>query len=199
MTTQQINLYQPVLRKQRKLLSAATLVQGTALVLVGLLAIYGYGLWQVRALEQQVAHAAQQQGERARQLQALAALAPARGEDTLARSVEAAQADTAGMRRLLEVLSGTTREGRGFGDHLEGLARQRVDGLWITAVRVRQGGAALEVRGSAVRPELVPRLVQRLGREAAFRGMEFEVFSLQRAPDGGHVDFVLRTHAGEAG
>ena len=48
--TQQVNLYQPIFRKQRKVFSAVTIAQAAAVFIVGLLLIYGYGRWQLAAL-----------------------------------------------------------------------------------------------------------------------------------------------------
>src|SRR5258706_453055 len=51
---QQINLYQPIFRKQRQIFSATTLAQVLGVVAAALLLLYGYGLLQVRGLEAQV-------------------------------------------------------------------------------------------------------------------------------------------------
>ena len=50
---QQINLYQPIFRKQRQIFSATTLAQVLGVVAAALLLLYGYGLLQVRGLEGQ--------------------------------------------------------------------------------------------------------------------------------------------------
>ena len=51
---QQINLYQPIFRKQRQIFSATTMLQALGLVVIALLAIYTYGLLQVGDLEVEV-------------------------------------------------------------------------------------------------------------------------------------------------
>ena len=48
---QQINLYQPIFRRQRQIFSALTMAQAVGVFVTALLTIYGYGLWQVRGLE----------------------------------------------------------------------------------------------------------------------------------------------------
>ena len=50
---QQINLYQPIFRRQRHIFSAVTMMQSIAAVVVALMTIWLYGLWQVRGLENQ--------------------------------------------------------------------------------------------------------------------------------------------------
>jgi hypothetical protein len=41
---QQVNLYQPIFKRQRHIFSALTMLQSAAVVIVALLTIYGYGL-----------------------------------------------------------------------------------------------------------------------------------------------------------
>ena len=50
---QQVNLYQPIFRRQRQIFSAVTMLQSTAAVVIALMTIYFYGLWQVGLLEDQ--------------------------------------------------------------------------------------------------------------------------------------------------
>jgi hypothetical protein len=51
---QQVNLYQPIFRRQRQIFSAVTMLQSAAVVVVARLTIYFYGIWQVGLLEAQV-------------------------------------------------------------------------------------------------------------------------------------------------
>jgi hypothetical protein len=48
---QQINLYQPIFRKQRQIFAAATMLQAVGVVALALLGIYAYAYVQVGALE----------------------------------------------------------------------------------------------------------------------------------------------------
>ena len=51
---QQVNLYQPIFRKQRQIFSAMTMAQAGAIVAVALIGFYFLGLSRVTALEAQV-------------------------------------------------------------------------------------------------------------------------------------------------
>ena len=64
---QQINLFQPVFRRQQKVFSAATLVQIAAAVLLLLVAILGHVRWTLASMEQS-AEALQQQHDHLREL-----------------------------------------------------------------------------------------------------------------------------------
>ena len=52
--SQQVNLYQPILRSQPKVFSALTILQFGGLLLLGLSLIYGYARWQDAKLSRDV-------------------------------------------------------------------------------------------------------------------------------------------------
>jgi len=72
----------------------------------------------------------------------------------------------------------------GFSLHLEGLARQHFDGLWLTTIELVHGGERMGLAGVAGEPEMVPRYIRNLSNEKVFAGTEFDVFSLERSQDG---------------
>lgn len=192
---QQVNLYQPILRKERKLFSAVALAQTLVFVSVALLTLWGYGYWQVGSLEREVARAELQRQQGGQRLEQLRVLYPARPEDeTLARRLAAAEADLQAKQRMLAALSqrsfGNTA---GFVPHFEGLARQQLEGLWLTRIEFSRGGVELGLQGKALRPELLPRYLRSLGAEPAFGGTEFQSFVMTRPEQRTGVEFVLHT------
>lgn len=193
---QQINLYQPIFRKQEKIFSAKTMVQGAALVLAGMLLFYAYAAWQTYRLENQVTQFARQRDEVAQQVGELARNLPERSKDlALEQEVVRLRADLRDKQRVVAQLA-DRRSGNtvGYAAHLEGLARQRLPQLWLTQIALRGGGSVIELRGSAFHPEQVPQYVQRLSAEDAFRGVEFRQFTLSRPEETPQqVDFVLLT------
>lgn len=66
--------------------------------------------------------------------------------------------------------------GEGFAAKLDALARQRIEGLWLT--RIRFHDAELRLEGRAVRAALVPAYLERLAGEPEFEGVRFERFEL---------------------
>lgn len=193
---QQVNLYQPIFRQRKPMFSARALAQTAVLLLVVLSGLYAYAAWEVARLEAHVrAMESQRQSAQQRLVmlqQDLPARAPSR---LLATEVQRLVDEITGSESLVTLLSGPEGGVEGFSAHLEGLARQRVDGLWLTGIRLADAGRNVVIRGSALDAALVPLLVQRLGDELAFRGMRFAALSIDRAEDdSGRVDFVLRTH-----
>lgn len=179
--SQQINLYQPIFRSQKKIFSAITIVQIAGVFVLGLLAIYGFARWQVASLERQVAEIEQRRDTAITQLQTLSATAaPAAGRSRLIEDqLRDARIDHEHRTRLLRALeSRSFGNTRGFSAHLAGLARQRIDGLWLTRVVLRDGH--IELEGATEAGELLPRYLTRLGREASFAGTEFVRYELAR-------------------
>jgi len=189
---QQVNLYQPIFRRQRQVFSALTILQASAVVSVALLVMYGYGLWQVLGLE---AEAVQLEGrERAYSAQ-LARLDPSSsaGRRTdVERRVAELNARLVEQQKLIEVLReqplGSTE---GFSAALAALARRYTTGLWLTELRIAAAGRSLDLTGMTVRPELVPEYLQNLGEEEALAGQRFELLQIERAEDGGQIEFRI--------
>lgn len=196
MTQQQINLYQPIFRKERKVFCARTLLQAAAVVLVGLMALYGYASWQTVQLglqaEQQRAQVQLAQGR-------LSTLSERYAKHTPSPALERQVAHLAAERNAkLDVLAhldrGEIGNRRGFSTYLEGLARRHLPKLWLTGFQALDGGARLTLSGSAIEPASVPRYLQRLAEEPAFSGREFRTLSMSRPPDQGwHIDFMVAT------
>jgi len=191
---QQINLYQPILRKQEKVFSAKTLLQGNLLVLGGLLLLYGYTLLQAYSLEDQLAATTAQRDERLQRLAGLRAQYPEKVRDaSLAKRVEA-------QRRVLQTrqeLFSAVRQydanpTQRFSEHLAGLSRQDLPSLWLRHIVLR-ANQQLVLEGSALSAKDVPVLLQRLGKETAFNGTAFQSVVIQRNDETQQIDFALHS------
>jgi len=192
---QQINLYQPIFRRERRVFSAVAIAQAGALVLAGLGLMYAYARLQLAHLEGERARLERQVAERAARIERLAQQYPPRKRDeALARRVAQLERELAAKRRVVAGLeSGAFGNTEGLSPYLEALARRRVPGLWLRTVAVGEGGSALLLEGSALKAELVPRLVRALGAEVAYTGRTFERLVIERPQEAPRrVDFVLR-------
>lgn len=198
--TQQINLYQPLFRKPRVLLSAAAIAQMTALALLILLAVYGFGLWRQHQQAVEIARLEARQQRTTQQLAELVALRlPAVPDPGAERQVQHL-AQVYDRKQLLMTVLRDHIHGNtgGFGDYLEGLARQRVDDLWLTEVQIGAGGQRLSLSGLSLSPEQVPRLLARLREAPAFQGKVFQTLEMAQAGDGGGaLRFTLSNDAAE--
>jgi uncharacterized protein involved in type VI secretion and phage assembly len=191
---QQINLYQPILRKQEKVFSAKTLLQGNLLVLGGLLLLSAYTLFQTGQLQEQLAEATQQRNDRLQRLETLRVQYPQRVKDqSLQQQVEQLRKQVQENQQLLSAVENyEDSPTSGFSAHLAGLARQDLRSLWLTRIVVR-GQRQLALEGSALAARDVPALIQRLGTEPVFSGTAFQRVEIQANKETGQVDFFLNT------
>ncbi len=187
---QQINLYQPIFRKQRQIFSAATMVQALGIVAAALLAIYAYGWTKVGALEAEVALL---EGREAALMTQLTRMDPALGATRRAElEAELARlnATLEGQQRLVDELrKQPLGDAAGFSAYLAALGRQRTPELWLTALAINGGTGAIELEGRSLRPEAVPEYMQRLGREPALSAQVFDRFELERDAENGEAKF----------
>lgn len=206
--TQQVNLYQPILRREKKIFSAVTMLQTLAVIGAVMLALFAISRWQLERLEEQRENLLAQERELATRFTEFSRTLQERPESReLRRRVELAQRELDLKQRLLGLMQERSGDGEsnhgGFAAAFAGLARQRVQGLWLTGIELEKAEDRRDVtlRGLTARAELVPQLVQRLGEEPAFRGLRFEhlrVFQpaeAEAAGSDGALAFELTTRA----
>ena len=193
---QQINLYQPIFRRQRQIFSAVTMLQAAGVIGIALMTIYGYGLWQIRGLEHE---ALQLEGREKAYSTQLARLDP---EPSNAQRREAEQelerltATLLTQQRLIDVLEqkplGSTD---GFSNVLAALARQRSRGLWLTDITINRVSDAIELLGESVEPGLLPAYLLQLSEENALTGYRFDDFEIERSDETDTITFRVSSRA----
>jgi MSHA biogenesis protein MshI len=160
-----------------------TIAQAAGVFVVGLLLIYGYARWQVASLGEDIDGLEAQRTASMIQLQALSEQSATRPRSRLIDDqMREAERETLQKQRLLRAFqTRSVGNTRGFSPHFVALARHRIDGLWLTAVEVRDDGIA--IRGAAEAGELVPRYLARIGKEPAFADTVFAQLQLSRGDD----------------
>lgn len=182
--TAYINLYAPTLRRQRPLVSAGQALLALAVVLVAMLA---WGAQSRSAADEAEARAqaldAQLKARRER-LTALAREAGARRPDAaLGAEIGQAEALLAGRLAVLASLEGgALGNPAGFSPFMRALARQALDGLWLTGFDIGAGGGEMSISGRALSAELLPHYIGRLKAEAVFQGRDFATLSIAAPP-----------------
>jgi hypothetical protein len=193
---QQINLYQPIFRKQRQIFSAVTMAQALAVVAIALLALYAYGFVRVRSLEAEVVQLEGRERALTTQLARIDPTSSQNRRDEVEQELARLSATLLDQQRLIEVL----REqplglATGFSGYLAALGRQRTPELWLTGIAVNGGTGAIELAGRSLRPELVPEYMQRLGREPALVGQRFDRFEIEHDEETGEAVFRATSRA----
>lgn len=179
--SQQINLYNPLLRRQQKHFSAHAMVQALGLILAGALLFYGY-VWQRTAeLEKQAAQGAQlHEVTQARLARLNTELGPRAASRLLEDEVARATQELAARRQVLELMDkGELGNTRGFAEYLRAFSRQTVDGLWITGFQVSAPGDGMTISGRTLQAELVPVFINRLKRETVLAGKTFAMLEMR--------------------
>jgi len=195
---QQINLFQPVFRKQQKVFSASTLAQITAAVLVLLLAILGHVRWSLASMGRS-AEALQQQHEHIRkQIDALEAAYQTPDTEALDAEIEQLMADIDQRNSLLVQFDQQIIQHRnGFAAQFSALAERHMSGLWLEGITV-EGDGRIELRGISLDAKLVPAYLQQLQKRQGLSTTPFETVSMQRlSADKPQIQFMLRNHKGE--
>jgi Tfp pilus assembly protein PilN len=193
---QQVNLYQPIFRAEKKVFSAVTILQACGLLVIGLAVIFGIARWQIAKLETQRASlTARQDKEMARIDEFNRLYPPKQKSQQLEQRVTQLTVEREAKTRAIAILAGgVSGNTQGFSAYLEGFARQRLDGLWLTGIVIEAGGTQLALHGSTLNPELVPRYLQQLGAESVLAGKEFKTFHMARAEAGiARIDFSMQS------
>lgn len=197
---QQINLYQPIFRRQRQIFSALTMAQAAGVFVTALVTIYAYGLWQVRGLE---AEALQLEGREKAYSAQLARLDPSSSVERrreVERELERLNATLIEQQKLIDVLKeqplGSTE---GFSSYLTALAQQHERGLWLNEIRINGASNAIELLGHSISAELVPSYLLKLGEEDALAGQRFDDFEIERREGSEEVSFRVSSRAASAG
>jgi Tfp pilus assembly protein PilN len=196
---QQVNLYQPIFRKQRQIFSAITMLQVAAVVAVALLGFYFLGLWRVAELEAEVARLERAEMGLMTRLASIDPSLTANRRAEVDRELKTLNATLNDQQQLVDVLKdhplGTTE---GFSGFLAALGRQHTPQLWLTDFAINGGTRALELGGRSTRAELVPEYLQRLGSEPALAGQRFNRLEIELDDESAEVTFRARSKAAEA-
>ncbi len=199
--TQQVNLLQGEFSNLALPFFAETLVPALGAILAVLMLIYGYSLWKTWAPERRVTSLEASKKSQANLLEELKRRKENRQPDSaLAAEVFALDHAVGGKNRLPEALTSHGLANReGFSEHLLGLARRRVDAVWLKRIQITAGGRSMALAGSALSPEAVPQFIEELAPEPAYVGREFQALLMQ-VPETGPpvIDFALSTD-GEQG
>lgn len=194
--SQQVNLYSPLFRKQKKVFSAVAMAQALALVVLGVAAFYAYIALQSSLLEIRVADSGQQMRSELERLKVYSASeSPEVRAKALAGQRKKLEAALAERNRTAQALadSGLGR-GEGYSEALRALARLSMDGVWLTRVQFAEKDGEVAIAGRATHPELIAAYLERLRKEEALRGQAFSRLEIRRAAAAqraGVVEFVL--------
>lgn len=201
--TQQINLFNPIFLRQKKYFSFVTILQALALLLIGMLSFYAYAVFQTGRLGKEVEEAGRRlEQEKVRFAKVGTELGPRKKNQELEARVNDMERQVKEREEILGIQAGAGGDGRGFSEYLRAFARQSVNGLWLTNFSLSENGSKMVIGGRALRPDLVPDYIRRLGKEKVMRGQSFSTLDMRltkvyKSPAGkgveGYFEFNLRS------
>lgn len=203
--TQQINLFNPIFLKQKKIFSAGAMAQALCVLLAGVLAVAFQARQNVAALQSEADAGRDRLAQREERLNKVKAdFAPRQKSAELDAQVAEAEAQIQALRNVAGVIErGELGNTRGYAEYFKALARQNPSGLWLTGVSISGAGNELAVQGRALDPALVPAYLGRLTHEPVMRGKAFGSLKISRAgardvPAAPFVEFSLDATPAEA-
>ena len=181
--SQNINLFNPVFRKARQLLTLAVVAQCLGITLA---ALFGYHYY----LQQQVSGLAAEMAVTEKLLSTQGGFVDKLKNKAIPQVTEAQLDAEIGQREgelklaeeSIEALKGgAIGSQQGFAEYLRAFSRQSVGGLWLTGFSIG-GRGELELRGRTLSPDLLPSYIQRLNKERVLAGRNIARLEINRPP-----------------
>lgn len=199
--SQQINLYQPIFRKEEKKFSTVAMLQSVGLVVIGVVALYAFTWWQTGALKNELKRVDQNHAAASKRLaDATGKFGQRKGPSSLDSEIARLEAEIVAKQQIQEILQrGIFSNTQGFSEYFASFARQRVPGVWLTGFDITGAAEQMVLAGRTTNPELVPRYMQKLSSEKTLSGIEFRTFQMNRPepdakdPESMFVEFQART------
>ena len=193
---QQVNLFQSQFRRQSEPLVMQQLLWSVVGFVVILASLSLYRQWNTVTLQSDFQQQKQYLAVLNKKLIPLKqAQAAKQKSPRIQKELEEKQKKVNTKQQLLKIMSqrsfGNTK---GFTKQLTGLAQQRIEGLWLTALTIRSGGVFMDMQGNSLRPELLPQYIQRLSNETIFKGSKFDTLLMeQHEKKPGWISFTLNS------
>lgn len=174
----QINLFNPDLQPKPVVFPAW---QALALAATGTVLLFGSGF----ALKDRAAATERSNAQLTTQLQQLKQqqsdlenqLARRKPDSALVQSVEKLEEKQKNQQHTLELLRKTAHDPKtGFAETLRALARQRLEGLWLTTITLHPEQRTFT--GRLNNPELLPRWLEGLAKEDSFSGSSYQTMEI---------------------
>ncbi len=196
---QQINLYQPMFRKQKVVFSALTMLQVSIFFLLIFSSLYAFQVTKIKPYKTKVVEIDAELLQLSAQVTAFESSQKNKGKSKLLENeIEKLSKELEKRERIAKILSSRTfGNTAGFSSYLESFARGHVEGTWLTDVDIGQGGASLGLKGKTLSSELVPVYIQNLAEEKSLQGSSFNVMELARVDkdeEESEISFLISTN-----
>ena len=180
--SQQINLFNPIFLKQKKIFGAKPMLQALGLVVAGVILVSAYAQRHLAVLEQQAESGKSAvSGRESRLNKVNVQFAPRTHSAALAAELTQAQQELKSLHDVEAVLQGgALGNTRGYAEYFRAFARQNVSGLWLTGLTIVGAGNNIGVQGRAMQPTMIPNYISRLTAEKVMQGKTFASLRIER-------------------
>jgi hypothetical protein len=182
--SQQINLFNPIFLKQKKIFTALPMAEALGIVVAGALLLNWYAAQRVADLQREADEGKAMLAAREQRLvKANAQFAPRANDPKLSAELADAQAELKALHDVSLVLQGgALGNTNGYAEYFRAFSRQNVSGLWLTGVTIGAAGNDIGVQGRAMQATLIPNYIARLTGERVMHGKTFASLDIAR-PD----------------
>lgn len=180
--SQQINLFNPIFLKQKKIFGAVPMLEALGVIVLGAAALAWFAQQRVDTLEQRAAIGKALLADRETRLnKASVQFAPRQRSATLDSEIANAEAELNSLHQVDAVLhGGALGNTAGYAEYFRAFARQDVSGLWLTGVSIVGAGNDIGVQGRAMQATLIPNYIARLTAEKIMAGKTFGSLAIAR-------------------
>jgi len=177
---QQINLYQRQFRPQTRMFPAWFMLQAVGILVFGMLLMTLFAQQRIDGIERELEIVARQESVVLDRLQNIGPLINAvTGETNWSEQLDDSLRMLSERQAVLNLIQGSTLgDTQGFSRHMRALARQDLDGLWLTHIVLSALGDKTRLEGRAIQAELIPLYVQGLTAETPFVEQRFHHFQI---------------------
>jgi Tfp pilus assembly protein PilN len=179
--SQQINLLNPALIKQKNFLNTNNMAIMLGLLLVLIFAYYSYAQKQLSLLILHRSQVAEQLSAVQAQLKKMALLHTphALNKALLDQITQLEQKEAMQQQVLQTVNQSSATPDKGYAALMRAFARQSLDGLWLTSFSIDSHTEQLNISGRTLQAELVPEYITRLRNEPALKGKLFAALNMR--------------------
>jgi hypothetical protein len=178
--SQQINLLNPALIKQKDFLNPNNIAITLGLLSALMLGYYGYAQKQLSLLNLHRSQIAEELSASQAQLKQTALLhTPHELNKGLLEQITQLEQKEAMQQQILQTVNQSSATPvKGYAALMRAFAKQSLDGLWLTGFSIDSNSEKLNISGRALQADLVPEYISHLSNEPALKGKLFAALNI---------------------
>lgn len=179
--SQQINLLNTALIKQKDYLNPTNIAMTLGLLSALMLGYYGYAQKELSTLSAQRSQIAEELSSMNAQLKQTTLLhTPRAPNKALLDEISQLEQKEVMQQQILQTVNqSATSPDKGYAALMRAFAKQSMDGLWLTNFSFDNKSQKLNISGRTLQAEFVPEYISRLGNEPALKGKLFSALNMR--------------------